>query len=71
METHDIHGVPVKFHTDTHHIIELLRGMPKDKAMKFLEGSHDGGRSSILDSRIHHKEVEGKHDYEVKIHHGY
>lgn len=68
MKTHDIHGVEVNFHTGTDHIVKTLRAMPKEEAMKFLEGSHNG-QSSILDSRIHHKEIEGNHTYEVELHH--
>ena len=60
METHDIHGIKVDFHTGTEGMVKVLRAMPSQQAREIIEHSKGGGKSYLMDSKIRHQEKDGE-----------
>lgn len=69
METHDIHGIKVDFHGGTEHMVSMLRSMPKEKAIEFLNGAKNSEKYGFGDSRIRHEEKDGEDHFSVHPQH--
>lgn len=68
METHDIHGIKVDFHSGTGHMVSTLRSMPKEEALKFLNGAKGHDKYYFGDSRIKHEERDGEDHFSFHPH---
>ena len=69
METHDIHGIKVDFHHGTGHMVSTLRNMPKEEALKFLNGAKGSEQYGFGNNRIKHEEKNGEDHFSVHPHH--